>query len=89
VYVCVDEDLTADLMSPDVNTTLFPFGLPVPLSEKLVVSLTGDKVLQLHSYLLEFSEGLALLATVPDAVAWTVSEAVRLLRKRHDLIGMI
>ena len=68
-------------MSPDVDTTNFPFGLPVPLSEKLVVSLTGDKVLQLHSYLLEFSEGLALLASVPEAIGWTLSETVGLPRE--------
>ena len=73
---CYTLDLSVDLMDPVGGPSNLPFGLPVPLAEKLLVSLTGDKVLQVHSYLLEFCEGQAVLASVPGALAWTLSEMV-------------
>ena len=53
-----------------------PFGLPLPLLTKQQVSLTGDRHLQVHSYLLEFSESLCVVGHLDRAFQWALTEAV-------------
>ena len=77
-------DLSLDLMNLDLDSGELPFGLPLPLCMKQLVSLTGDRTLHIHSYMLEFSESLSVLASVPQAVSWSLSETVR-----RALAGMI
>ncbi len=55
-----------------------PFGLPLPLLTKHLVSLTGDRHLQVHSYLLEFSQSLCVLGDLPQALQWALNEATLL-----------
>ena len=52
------------------------FGLPHPLVAKQLVSLSGDKQLLIHSYLLEFSGSLGVLSSLPEAIEWSLSETV-------------
>lgn len=52
------------------------FGLPHPLVAKQLVSLSGDKQLLVHSYLLEFSGSLGVLASLPENIEWSLSETV-------------
>lgn len=54
------------------------FGLPPPLVPQLLVSLSGDKRLLLHTYLLEFCNSLCVVASLPTAIDWALSEVVSL-----------
>ena len=54
------------------------FGLPPPLVPKLLVSLSGDKRLLLHTYLLECCNSLCVVASLPTAINWALSELVSL-----------
>ena len=56
------------------------FGLPPPLIPKQLVSLSGDKRLLIHTYLLEFCNSLSIVASLPTAIQWALSEVVSLLR---------
>ena len=56
------------------------FGLPPPLIPKQLVSLSGDKRLLIHTYLLEFCTSLSIVASLPTAIQWALSEVVSLLR---------
>ena len=85
--ICLGITLTAvtksslsDSLDNSKNSSLdpahLPFGLPLPLLSKYQVSLTGDKHLQVHSYLFEFSESLSVLGNLLQAVKWALDEAV-------------
>ncbi len=51
-------------------------GLPPPLVKKQLVSLSGDRQLLIHSHLLEFCSSLCVVASLPQAVEWTLAEIV-------------
>ena len=52
------------------------YGLPPPLIAEQLISLSGDRKLLIHSHLLEFSGSLSVLASLPQAIEWTLSELV-------------
>ncbi len=52
------------------------YGLPPPLVPKQLVSLSGDRQLLVHSHLLEFCNSLCIVASLPQAVQWTLTEIV-------------
>jgi hypothetical protein len=52
------------------------YGLPPPLIAEQLISLSGDRKLLVHSHLLEFSGSLSVLASLPQAIQWTLSELV-------------
>ena len=58
------------------DSTIPAHGLPLPLIAEQLVSLSGDRKLLIHSYLLEFSGSLSTLASLPRAIQWTLSEVV-------------
>ena len=63
-------------MDPDMHGSIVPLGLPLPLLSKQLVSLTGDRHLQLHSYLMEVTESLSVVGNMAEAIRWTLTEAV-------------
>ena len=62
-------------MTSNLEPDQLPFGLPLPLLPKHLVSLTGDRHLQVHSYLMEFSQSLCVLGQLPQALQWALREA--------------
>ena len=52
------------------------YGLPHPLIAKQLVSLSGDKHLLVHSYLLECAGSLGGLGELPEAIQWSLAETV-------------
>lgn len=80
-------DFFGNLSDSDLDYAQLPFGLPLPLLPQHVVSLTGDRYLQIRSYLFEFSESLCVLGSLPQAVQWGLMEAVstfNVLYSRHE-----
>ena len=58
------------------STAPMYYGLPPPLIAEQLISLSGDRKLLIHSHLLEFSGSLSVLASLPQAIQWTLSELV-------------
>jgi len=61
------------------------FGLPPPLVPQLLVSLSGDKRLLLHTYLLECCNSLCVVASLPTAIDWALSEVTNSQGVTHPL----
>ena len=84
--LCSPTDIPDNPMETELDASSLPFGLPHPLLQKQLVSLTGDRHLQVHSYLMEFSESLYVLGDLAQAIQWSLTEAVSTLFNsyRHE-----
>lgn len=73
-------DSLVNLSGPSLDPIELPLGLPLPFLAKNLVALTGDRHLQVHSYLLEFSESLCVLGNLPRAIQAALTEAVSIVQ---------
>ena len=80
VQSLIEHQLTEERTSHRQTSGGAVFGLPPPLIPKQLVSLSGDKRLLIHTYLLEFCNSLSIVASLPTAIQWALSEVVSLLR---------
>ena len=80
VQSLIEHQLTEERTSHWQTSGGAVFGLPPPLIPKQLVSLSGDKRLLIHTYLLEFCNSLSIVASLPTAIQWALSEVVSLLR---------
>ncbi len=53
-----------------------PYGMPRPLIAKQLVSLTGDRHLLVHSYLLETAVCLGTMGDLHQTIDWSLAETV-------------
>ncbi len=63
-------------MEDSGHATPTSYGLPRPLIPKQLVSLSGDRSLLVHSYLLETAVGLGTLGGLHQAIGWGLTETV-------------
>ena len=64
-----------------------PYGMPRPLIAKQLVSLTGDRHLLIHSYLLETAVCLGTMGGLHQAIDWSLAETVS-TRTAKDVSGI-
>ena len=75
-YITSSADTGVSPMDAVQDATPLSYGLPHPLIAKQLVSLSGDKHLLVHSYLLECAGSLGGLGELPEAIRWSLAETV-------------